>query len=267
MARNYHDIIEYYEARGQKTFSLDSLAILKNLNRAAAKNTISKLIRMTMVKPLADGFYAIVSPSERQSGVIPPDTFIDQLMAHECSSYYVGLLSAASFYGASHHRPMMYQVVTNSRVRLSKRFIMGIKFYTKKDFPQSLIVKKNGPFGYINFSSPILTAYDVVNYESETGTLNNGIVVLEELLPQIRSSDIRKLMKNKLATSVLLRLGYLLEKLHRSDLSDLLLPVVRNATAYVRLSVLGGPDGNMDLKWKIVENVKLELPVVTPSQS
>ena len=62
------------------------------------------------------GFYVVVPPQFLSWGVPPPAWYIDELMRHERHPYYVGLLTAAEFHGASHQAVTEFQVVTDKRV-------------------------------------------------------------------------------------------------------------------------------------------------------
>src|ERR1700731_1871608 len=53
--------------------------------------------RIASIKP---GFITITPLEYKSWGVIPPDWFINNLMSYLECPYYVGLLSAASLYGA-----------------------------------------------------------------------------------------------------------------------------------------------------------------------
>lgn len=44
---------------------------------------------------------------------VPPTTYIDQLMTYLNREYYIGLLNAAAFYGASHQQSQELTIITN----------------------------------------------------------------------------------------------------------------------------------------------------------
>lgn len=58
----------------------------------------------------------MIPPEYRSWGVIPADWFIDDLMRHRGRRYYVALLSAAVYHGASHQAPQVFQVMADGRV-------------------------------------------------------------------------------------------------------------------------------------------------------
>jgi predicted transcriptional regulator of viral defense system len=249
------DFIEFNLRNGRKTFSFKELVDFKRKNVNAAKQYIKYSISINLIKYLSKGFYAIYSPSEKDSGKITPDSFINQLMSYKKINYYIGLLSASAFYGATHNRPFVYQVIADMQIHTPKNILEGINFLRKKYFPEYCIIKQKGSYGYINYSSPALTAYDLIKYENESGTISNIILVISDILSQIRISDIKILLKNDLEVAYIQRLGFILEKLEANELINPLLEYSKKVTSYITLSRIGKKSGNKNAKWKIIENV------------
>ena len=77
----------------------------------ATKLALNRLARQKMIAQPARGFYVIVPPEYRALGCLPADQFIPALMERLNQPYYAGLLSAAQFHGAAHHRPQEFQVL------------------------------------------------------------------------------------------------------------------------------------------------------------
>jgi hypothetical protein len=254
-SKNNIDFIEFNLKNGRKTFSFKELVDFKGKNVNAAKQYIKYSTGINLIKNLSEGFYAIYSPSEKDSGKISPDDFINQLMSYKGINYYTGLLSASAFYGVTHYRPLVYQVIVDKQVHTPKNILEGINFHRKKYFPEYCIIKQKGNYGYINYSSPALTAYDLIKYENESGTISNIILVISDILSQIKISDIKNLLKNDLEVTYIQRLGFILEKLEANILTEPLFEYSKKATVYIPLSRLSDKSGNKNTKWKIIENV------------
>lgn len=252
------DFIEFNLRNGRKTFSMKELVIFKGKNANAAKQYIKYSISKNLIKNLSEGFYAIYSPPEKDSGNIPVVDFINQLMNYKNVNYYTGLLSASAFYGAAHYRPLVYQVIVDKQIHTPKKILEGINFHKKKYFPEYCIIKQKGNYGYINYSSPALTAYDLIKYENESGTISNIILVISDILSQIKISDIKNLLKNDLEIAYIQRLGFIFEKLKANELINPLFEYSKKSTSYIPLSRVGNKSGNnlpKADKWKIIENV------------
>lgn len=181
------DFIEFNLKNGRKAFSFKELVNFKGNNENAAKQYIKYSTGRKLIKNLSEGFYAIFSPSEKDSGKIPPADFINQLMNYKNINYYTGLLSASAFYGATHFRPLVFQVIVDKQIHTPKNILEGINFHRKKYFPEYCIIRQKGNYGYINYSSPALTAYDLIKYENESGTISNILLVISDMLSQLKS--------------------------------------------------------------------------------
>ena len=77
-------------------------------------------------------FYLIVAPQARRVGAPPPEWWLDSFFQHVGRPYYLGLLSAAAYWGSSHQAVQITQVITN-RPRPSIQIgRIRIPFYTKR---------------------------------------------------------------------------------------------------------------------------------------
>lgn len=253
--KNIIDFIEFNLRNGRKVFSMKELTSYKGGNVNAAKQYIKYSTKKGLIKNLSKGFYGIYSPTEKEQGRIPPNDFIDKLMAYKGIKYYTGLLSAAAYYGAAHYRPLVYQVIVDKQVFTSKIILEGINFHKKRFFPDHCIIKQKGNYGYINYSSPALTAYDLIKYENESGTISNIIRVISDMISEIKISDIKRLMKNEIEVSFIQRFGFILEKLGAAELVKPLTECAKKANQFIPLSRNGNIQGNKNDKWKIIENV------------
>ena len=62
----------------------------------------------------ARGLYVVVPPEYRSMGVVPATHFIDPLMNHLGLEYYLGLATAAGWWGSSHHASQEFQIIANA---------------------------------------------------------------------------------------------------------------------------------------------------------
>ena len=197
---------------GRLSFSLDdvrrqfpdmkSQSILKDLHRLSAAGKIRSVWR---------GFYAVVLPDYGFSGDVPPIEYIDQLMTYLKIDYYVALLSAASYQGASHQSPQVFQVMCNKQLRPKSACGIRLEFSSKSRMPKSGIVQKTVKSGTINISSPALTAIDLMGYPARSGGINNVASVLAELAESIDLANLEADLLRSEPTATIQRLGHLLE--------------------------------------------------------
>src|SRR6266571_5741476 len=99
-------------ARGRYHFtSVDAQSAL-GVSPVAAKLALNRLAKQKAIASPARGFYVIVPPEYQALRCLPADQFIPDLMKRIGLSYYAGLLSAAQYHGAAHHRPQEFQVLS-----------------------------------------------------------------------------------------------------------------------------------------------------------
>jgi len=233
------------------SFNISEMALDQNLYRMKLKNAIVSIRK---------GFYVMIPPEYSSKGMLPAYLFIDDLMHSLNKEYYIGLLSAAALHGAAHQQPMEYFVVTSApAVRGIKNNKIVINFLVKKKWYANDVVKKNTDAGYINVSSPELTALDLLYYSAKIG-INRAFTVLQELHEEMNSTSLFKAAKQYPQTAAIQRLGYLLDReLNMQKLANSLWKVLGESKCYyLPLDSSGTRKGEADKKWKIMVNCKVE---------
>ena len=109
--------------------------------------------------------------------MLPPYLFIDDLMKSLNKPYYVALLSAAALYGAAHQQPMEYFVIAETPAPLSinNKKIKSLIFLEKL-MGTRRYSSETTDAGYLNVSSPELTALDLVAYVDKIG-MNRTVTI------------------------------------------------------------------------------------------
>ena len=232
-------------------FSLSEKALYQSLYRLKLKNKIAQVRK---------GFYVIITPEYAHTGMLPATLFIDDMMKSLNRNYYIGLHSAAALYGAAHQQPMEFFVVTeNPSLRNIRNEKIKLNFFVKKDWDDSSIIKKKTDAGYINVSSPALTALDLLFYSNQVG-INRTVTILKELMNEIKPSELAKVAKNYQQVTAIQKLGYLFEnELDNQKLANVLFYVIKSKKFFpVALVSQNGKAGLMDKKWKVIGNTQIE---------
>lgn len=232
-------------------FSMSEEALLQGIYRYKTKNQIAQIRK---------GYYAIIPPEYSKQGMLSPYLFIDDLMKTLNKTYYVALLSAAALHGAAHQQPMEFFVITETPApRSINNKKLKISFISKNKWEQGDIVQKTTKTGYINVSSPELTALDLLAYIEKIG-INRAMTILQELAPIMKVSVLSRTAKRYPSTSVIQRLGYLLGSvLNEKQLADALQKVLSNRIVVpVLLIVQKQKQGEMDENWKVIINSDIE---------
>jgi predicted transcriptional regulator of viral defense system len=259
--------LEKLRASGKRYFTYKELTETFNLSDVSARSGLYRLRKDgRLINPMR-GLYIMVPPEHRSFGSIPAEELIPIIMKHMNAEYYVALLSAAAFYGASHQKPMVFQVITNRRI---KRQLHFGKIYIKLIYKKSLTNLPTKDFivniGYLKVAQPELVAIDLMKFPKHAGGMNNIATVLSELIESIDIHTLTRLAENIGENHQLQRLGYIIEKVDVMDddkkktIIDVLTEYVSyNATSYIPLASNISREGYPRCKkWKIIENTDFE---------
>ena len=137
-------------------------------------------------------------------------------MEHRSTRYYVGLLSAAQYYGAAHHRPQEFQVMLGRNRPAIVCGSVRVVFVARKELATVPVESFNNPRGTVLVSTVEATAFDLVGYMHRAGGVDRVAGVLSELGEDI---DPERLVEASGSASILWaqRLGYLLEHVGAGD--------------------------------------------------
>lgn len=256
------DFINELRSNGRYAFSLPEVRNQFEQSDEAIKKALQRLKKKKEIALIRNEFYVVITPEYRSKGILPPSLFISELMKFLGKDYYVGLLNAAAYYGAAHQQPQSFSVITmKPSLRNINNDNLKINFYIKKEWSKDDIIQKKVDTGYINVSSPELTALDLVCYFDQAGGLNRVATVLEELCESIDANKLLDLSKRYSPITAVQRLGFLLEEI--LDMRDLSNPIKEYLKTVNYFPVLLRPQkektemitGN---DWKVVQNLEIE---------
>jgi predicted transcriptional regulator of viral defense system len=228
-------------------------------SRDAVKLALNRLRRKGEIASPTRGFYVIVPPEYRALGCLPADQFIPALMEKARMPYYAGLLSAAQYLGAAHHRPQEFQVMLAKPRRPIVCGKVRVVFHVRKRIADVPVQQINTPRGTMAVSTPAATAFDLIGYEARIGGLDAVATVLVELAEKLEPEKLAAL-----APTVPLpwaqRLGYLLERIDEAPRARLLKDYVR---AHVRDSAALLPSAHADnhkrdRDWRLIVNADVD---------
>jgi len=179
------DYIDDLVKRGRYTFSSEEALSALGAPANAVYLSLHRLKKQGEIATPARGFYTIIPLEYRSLGSLPPEQFIPALMDHLGLVYYAGLLSAAQYYGAAHHRPQEFQVFVERNRKPIKCGAVRVAFIARKNVGEIGVQSFNTPSGSIRVSTPEATAMDLVGYYQHAGGMNQVATVLSELSEKI----------------------------------------------------------------------------------
>lgn len=253
-------------ARGVYGFATAALRhSLPDYSEIAVKRALSRLSTKGKIVSLYKGYYLILPPQYVAKGILPPTMYLDAFMKHLQRPYYVALLNAAAFHGASHQQPQEFFVMTVFPV-LRPTIKKGTKanYISIRTIPESLIEKRKTAAGYLNISKAVLTACDLVQFEKRIGGINRVATVLHELAEVMQPTDFTSEIVRYAPVTTLQRLGYLLENVcfHPTLADALFVALKKEVLNLFRIPLKASRNAkgySSDNRWKVIVNTDITI--------
>ncbi len=252
------------QADGKLYFTIDDLKEkFSNYSLNSLRMNLKRLNKKRMIKFIMSGFYVIIPPEFSRQKMLPLELFIDALFNYLGRSYYVGLLSAAFYHGASHQQPQEFFVMINKPpMRNNNAGGLKINYMVNSDLANSNIEDKKTASGYMKISTPEQTAIDLIKFQSRIGGLNRVSTILSELAGTLEKKNLKNILSLSHPYAVLQRFGFLFDKiLNKKDLADVIGNYLESKRIF-RVPLKAGQKKAgfpVDPKWKIIENTNIEI--------
>ena len=253
------DYIVDLAASGRYHFTSSDARKALGVSADAAKLALNRLARQKLIAQPARGFYVVVPPEYRSLECPPADQFIPALMQGIGQPYYCGLLSAAQYHGAAHHRPQEFQVLLDKTRRPVHCGLVRVTFIVRKRLRDVSVQSFNTPRGTLRVSTPEATAVDLAGYFHHVGGLDQVATILSELAEQI---DAHKLVMAAQTAPItwMQRLGYLLTLVNAHEQIAPLKAYVKSETRRTvpLLPGASSEEAPRDADWKLFVNAEVE---------
>ncbi len=252
---------------GERCFTIDNVVEQFQISRNYARVSLHRLLKSGDLISPVKGLYVIVPPEHQPYGSIPAEELVPILMQYLNVDYYVALLSAAVFHGATHQKPARFQVISNKRIKHSLSFgEVEIDLIYKKSLSNLPTQDFAVNTGYLKIATSELVAIDLLNYPNHAGGLNHVATVLSELVENLDSMKLIELAQNMKSQYQLQRIGYILDKIEVMDEEKKAI-VVSALAEFVRENIKDYKTIASEIpktgyprckKWKIIENAEIE---------
>ena len=246
-------------AHGRHHFTTDEAVGAIGSTRSAVRAQLRRLKARGVIAEPVRGFGVIVPAEYRSRGCVPAEQFIPQLMELAGEPYYFALLSAAERYGAAHQRPQVVQVMARKNRAAIECGKVRVEFVARHDLERMLLKEFNTPRGVARYSTPEVTALELVGYPNHAGGIANVATVLSDLVEEMEADALARAARLS-PVSWSQRLGYLLERVGESDVAEALVPFVEeHARSYTPLRRAALNTGAArDASWKLIVNVDID---------
>lgn len=252
---------------GKRCFTIMDIVEQFHVSNSHARVALHRLLKAGDVISPARGLYVIVPPEHQPHGSIPPQELVPLVMRYLGANYYVALLSAGLFHGATHQKSARFQVISDKRIKHPSTFgDVKIDFIYKKSVLELPIQDFTVATGYLVVATPELVALDLLKYPNHAGGLNHIATVFSELIETLDPVKLINLAKDTHAEYQLQRIGYILDHIDVMDeenaeimINALALHAKESKPTYLPLaseiSKIGYPRCK---KWRIIENSEIE---------
>ncbi len=256
------EYIENLQASGRYYFTLQELVYNFSITKMALQEQLKRLIANKKVAILKNGFYVIVTPEYKKIGCPPIYFFINGLMQWLEKPYYIGLLNAAAWYGATQQQPQSNVIITPppNIKHVNKRYLK-IFFLSHKNWNDTFISNIKTNAGYVKISSIELTCLDLCYYQKQGGGINNIAQVIEELAEKIEVEKLLHLVNKYTSLMAVQRLGYLLDYNDNKELANDLYSWFSKQKSYPALLDVQETNNKNKVtgnRWKIIINTNIE---------
>ena len=196
---------------------------------------------------------------------MPPTLFLDAFMKELGRPYYMAMLNAAAYHGASHQQPQEFFVVTDFPVlRPMQKKGLKVNYISKREIPEKLLDTRKTEAGYLKISNPALTATDLIQYAKRVGGINRVAIVLAELAESIKPDAFDANLLQQVPVTALQRLGYLLDKVFNNQplANALYYALDKNNSPLFRIPLKASALAKgftADDRWKVIVNTEIEI--------
>jgi predicted transcriptional regulator of viral defense system len=253
--------IDRLQAGGRYSFQRAEAIADSGLSPDAVSKALQRSVKRGRIIKLKDYFYAVVPLEYMNAGAPPVSWIVRDLMAAMGLPYYVGLLTAAALYGASHQQPQEFQIQTDRSVRPMIAGHSRLRFFASKYVAGAATTDMKTPTGSMRVSTRETTVVDLVRFAQSAGGLDNVATVIAELSvdvdPRLLLAAVR-LVHDVPNTQ---RLGYVLDLVHQRHLSDPIHVWLERRKPHMLPLRSGQPvnDARLNRRWNLLMNRPVEV--------
>ena len=263
-------------AQGRAFFSKKEALKALDMTSSAFIAATGRLLKKRRLASPRRGFYLVLRPEDR--GQVPHVLdWIDPLMKHIGLDYRIGLLGAASYHGASHQAPMVFQIIVPKQLRdfdidgNQVRFVFQAPSMFEKTNRPDWLMPVQGRLGEKAKASGVeVTLLDCARYLRKVAGFDNLAQIIQDMGMKAEPRKLADVASNY-ENSTVRRLGYLLDFVGHARQAEVLEPFAKEAKS---VKLLRPPVSWFDEihprpykdnpKWKLTVNhdIDLDCPVV-----
>jgi predicted transcriptional regulator of viral defense system len=256
------DLSTWLLSNGVSSATTAQIAVWLGVPLNHVPQRLAPLQKRGLIVSPARGLWIPVSPEFTSWGAPPAIDIIDQTMSYLNADYYVGWLSAAALYGASHHAPQVFQVAASRTIRNRNVGRSKMQFYHRSHIGSVPVTYKETRSGSVIVATPVTTLLDIASDLQISGGINNVANIVIELCEENTLN--MNLLANTASlypTSTIRRLGWLLESYTDVDDTEQLRALSVAGKRNPSKLLPAAKTENLNDRWNIFINAKVEADV------
>ena len=243
------------QGEGRSTFTAAEIRDITGASPDSVRAAVANAARKGLLFSPTRGLYVAIPPQYRSWKVVPAAHFIDPMMRHLGCGYYTAFLSAAAWWGSSHHAVQEYQVVVDRYVRDRRIERVRLRFHHAQSVADRQVVRVAGPQTMLVVSTPEQTVVDLVEHQRWGGGPSNIATVIAEM-PPLDGVTLAELASGR-PQPVAQRLGWFLDFLE-IDLDLAPLEQLARSGRTTPLASWGRDVGERSERWRVIVNTSVE---------
>lgn len=255
-------LADWLIARGRHFVTTDEVAALVGVGPGVVPISLQRAREARKIVSVTKGGWVPVPPEYREVGAPPALDYIDPMMRHLGHPYYVGFLSAAQMYGASHQAPMALQIATPALLRDKLIGRSRIEFIRRAATASRPTRLHNVPTGRVVVATPAVVVLDIVESPRQGAGLDNAATVIGDLLhEEVLDGGALAEAASDYPTRVVQRVGHLVEFMGNAVDKPIDLAPLEELVAdavYTPLDPRQPTTGTRDERWHVVVNTEIE---------
>lgn len=253
------EYIEKLQRRGAITFTKEDALKSLGCSEVAFMRSSQRLQKKGLLLRPVTGFYVIIEVEYRDVGGPPPSHYLPKLMVYLGLPYYMGLLSAAGFHGATHQAVMETQVMTSKPLPTLELGGTRIRFITNKFTEKIPKQSLKTPHGDVLISTPEATLFDLLRYDRKAAGLSHIATVILEMAENIDGKKLPSIAEIYSDVPLTQRVGYMLDTFGNRKASTFLHKWLKDKElSLVRLRPSASAKRETNTKWSLNINTQIE---------
>ena len=209
--------LKKFQSQARYFFTSNQFAELtgRDPDSAATKSALARLSKAKEIASISkqSGGWVIIPPEYAHYGAPPVDWWLHDFMTTIDSGYYIGLLSAARYWGSTHYALQDTQIVSSFTRRPINVGKSKLVFFTKSRSNQTPTIELSTKISKVNVSTREATLLDLIHYQTKAGGIESVSRIAKDFEKHLAPQELLKALDALDNVSAAQRLGFIFDTL------------------------------------------------------